>query len=832
MRIKFCYLFIVLFLLAPCFVSAQVRDSLFFMNARLDQGFEVLAKGQLEEASRMGLHVMQFGRKTNNPQLYAQSCLLLSEVALRSGTYGDGVKFASRAMESVREIDEFLWCNLGVTMVDIYYQYGVAEKAISLSQKVYNKRKLTRDQEMRLLQTWTWALLSIDESQSAESLLNQYFESKQADFYKNPTPYLSIFELWLDAKINNNKYNEAYLQIINLISITDREASDEKLLTLLNKAGELCIHLKDYNKAISFFNEANQIGESRWSNQENYVLLNLARAYYWSGNYAQSFDIAEKAFYIAEKHNHTFQKAITAAFIARLKVSSNSISSAIYWANLAYRLSEEIHDLALQYQVSLLLSELFTLNSEFERSAKYKLKAEQINEKISLVKQNEKLKKANLNIEIANAEFEAIMELQNFEKQRLLLNDKLKIIQFESERQQENYRFELQMANESIEKERALNRIQNLEAETLSQAQRYQISELENKRKSSLLSISELTIQKQDIANKNLSLKLKNDNLAAQDELNKREIEFRKKQSVLGIIFTGGVLLILIIIVFFFRKTRSQNKIIERNNKEIQGINLELGEKNNEIVSGIQYASKFQEMVYPKESDLKKYFQDGFIIHRPLEMVSGDLPFVLYVNNNVYIAAVDCIGHGVSASMLSIMTYFGLTDIIRNNPNENCAQVLKLLHQRLVLRLSQRESRSYIVSVDLSIVKLDLESKKMQFAGANLPLLLLRRGEVSMFKGAHISIGEDVSDNRLEFMNFDYQCLEGDELYLFSDGLFHQFGGLEGKQKLSKKRIMKRLDEVHQTSFAERKAQLNKLFDDWKGESPQTDDLVILGMKV
>jgi serine phosphatase RsbU (regulator of sigma subunit) len=802
------------------------------MNERLDRGFDVLANGQIEEASGIGLQVMQFGRKTNNPQLYAQSCLLLSEVALRSGTWSEGVKFASRAMESVRDMDEFLWCNLGVAMVDIYYNYGVFEKAIGLSQKIFDKGQLTRDQELRLLQTWTRALLSIDESKSAESLLNKYFESKQADFHKNPIPYMELFELWLDAKATNAKYNEAYLQVINLISIVDKDASQEKLLMLLNKAGELCIHIKEYNKAISFFNEANQISESRWPNQENYILLNLARAYYKSGNYARSFDIAEKSYLSAEKQNHTFQKAISAAFIARLKVSTNSITSAIDWAILALRMSEELNDLPLQSQVAFLLSELFTLNNEFERSAKYKLKADQINEKLILARQNEKLKRANLNAEIANVEFEAIMELQNFEKQRLLLNDKLKKIQFESERQQERYRFELQLANENIEKERVLNRIQNLEAEKLSQAQRFQISELENKRKSSLLSISELTIQKQDIANKNLSLKLKNDNLAAQDELNKKEIEFRKKQSIFGILFTGVLLLVLLIIVFFFRKTRSQNKIIEQNNKEIQAINHELGEKNNEIVSGIQYASKFQEMVYPKESDLKKYFQDGFIIHRPLEMVSGDLPFVFNVNNNIYIAAVDCIGHGVSASMLSIMTYFGLTDIIRNNPNENCARVLKLLHQRLVLRLSQRESRNYIVSVDISIVKIDLDSRKMQFAGANLPLLLLRNGEVSIFKGVHISIGEDVSDDRLEFNNFDYQCLVGDELYLFSDGLFHQFGGLEGKQKLSKKRIIKRLDEVHQTSFAERKAQLNKLFDDWKGESPQTDDLVILGIKV
>jgi serine phosphatase RsbU (regulator of sigma subunit) len=178
------------------------------------------------------------------------------------------------------------------------------------------------------------------------------------------------------------------------------------------------------------------------------------------------------------------------------------------------------------------------------------------------------------------------------------------------------------------------------------------------------------------------------------------------------------------------------------------------------------------------------------------------------------------------------MTYFGLTDIIRNNPSEDCAQVLKLLHRRLVLRLSQTESRNYIVSVDLSIMKLDLSSKKMQFSGANLPLILLSQGEVQMFKGVHISIGENVSEERLQFVNSEYQCLDGDELYLFSDGLYHQFGGVERKQKLSKKRIMKRLADVQHTSFIERKTQMNELFDEWRGECQQTDDLVILGMKI
>jgi serine phosphatase RsbU (regulator of sigma subunit) len=802
------------------------------MNNRLDDGYILLSENQFEKTSRIGLQVMQFGRRTNNSQLYAQACLLLTELSLRSGNWSEGVKFASRGMESVKDVDDYLWCSIGVSMVDLYLSFGVAEKAIALSQKVYDKKKLTKSQEFRLLHVWVKALNQVNKTQQSEELLNRFFESRQADFYKNPSPYLDLFELWVDAKSINLKSKEAYLQTINLLSLIETSASKDKLFVLNNKAGELCIQLKDYNKAISFFNEALILDNNKWKRHENYVMLNLARAYYLSGNYDRSFDVAEQLYTVADKNDFVFQKAITAAFIARLRVAGNAVSSAVEWANIAYRLSEEIEDKLLQHQIALLLSELFELNNEFDRSRKFKRKAEQLQERMLVDDQNNKLRLANLNIDIANIEFEAIMELQNFEKQRLLLNEKLKKIQFETERQEEKYLYDLRIANEGIEKERAFNRIQKLEAEKQNEVQRYQISELENKRKSSLLSIAELKNQKQDIENKNLNLKLKNDRLAAQDELNKKEIEFRKKQSSLGILFTAVVLLVLLIIVFFYRKTRSQNKIIEKNSQEIQLINRELEEKNNEIISGIQYASKFQEMVYPKEAELSVFFEAGFVIHRPLEMVSGDLPFIFKLQNHVFVAAVDCIGHGVSASMLSIMTYFGLTDIIRNNPEENCSEILRLLHRRLVMSLSQFDTRSYIVSVDLSLMKYDLSSKKLQFSGANLPLIIVSNGQVQMYKGTHISIGENVKEDRLNFVNHDVQCQIGDELYLFSDGLFHQFGGEEGKQKLSKKRIVKMLDEIQATSFSDRKLQMNRFFDDWKGECPQTDDLVILGIKI
>ena len=206
--------------------------------------------------------------------------------------------------------------------------------------------------------------------------------------------------------------------------------------------------------------------------------------------------------------------------------------------------------------------------------------------------------------------------------------------------------------------------------------------------------------------------------------------------------------------------------------------------------------------------------------------------YALKMEGYTYIAAVDCIGHGVSASMLSIMTYFNLNDIIKSGEFKNCADILQALHQRLLNRKEQDDFKSIIVSVDLALIRIPHFENKVQFAGANLPLVIKRSDEVEMIKGSPFSIGESHSRKVLQFENHDLNLNSGDELYLFSDGFFHQFGGVDARQKLSKKRTIDFIRSLDQNSFNNRKSQVATFFDDWRMQSPQTDDMVFIGLKI
>jgi serine phosphatase RsbU (regulator of sigma subunit) len=259
-----------------------------------------------------------------------------------------------------------------------------------------------------------------------------------------------------------------------------------------------------------------------------------------------------------------------------------------------------------------------------------------------------------------------------------------------------------------------------------------------------------------------------------------------------------------------------------------------LNEKNHEIVSGIEYASKFQSIVFPKESDLKKHIEGAFILHKPLEIVSGDLPFVLNDGHFLFVAAVDCIGHGVSASMLSIMTYFNLSEIIRSKHFHNCSQVLMELHRRLEVRSNEAKSaeNNLLVSIDLALIKIDLNTNEVQFSGANLPLIIQSGDQVQVIKGNSFSIGEYWNQRKLEYIDHHQSLNRGDRLFIFSDGFFHQFGGVELKQKLSKKRTAEWIGELSYLPISDMKLAMDQKFEYWRGDAPQTDDVVFIGLEI
>jgi serine phosphatase RsbU (regulator of sigma subunit) len=72
---------------------------------------------------------------------------------------------------------------------------------------------------------------------------------------------------------------------------------------------------------------------------------------------------------------------------------------------------------------------------------------------------------------------------------------------------------------------------------------------------------------------------------------------------------------------------------------------------------------------------------------------------------------------------------------------------------------------------------------------------------------------------------------KGDCIYLFTDGFADQFGGPRGK-KMTKKRLLEQLLEIHHEPMLTQKKLLLDFFHSWKGELEQVDDVCFIGIRI
>ncbi len=68
-------------------------------------------------------------------------------------------------------------------------------------------------------------------------------------------------------------------------------------------------------------------------------------------------------------------------------------------------------------------------------------------------------------------------------------------------------------------------------------------------------------------------------------------------------------------------------------------------------------------------------------------------------------------------------------------------------------------------------------------------------------------------------------------IYMFTDGFADQFDGPRGK-KFKYRQLKEKLALHSGMSCADQKANLEKAFDDWKGNLEQIDDVCVAGIRI
>jgi serine phosphatase RsbU (regulator of sigma subunit) len=133
-------------------------------------------------------------------------------------------------------------------------------------------------------------------------------------------------------------------------------------------------------------------------------------------------------------------------------------------------------------------------------------------------------------------------------------------------------------------------------------------------------------------------------------------------------------------------------------------------------------------------------------------------------------------------------------------------------------------------SIDIGLCIIDCDTGRMQFAGANRPLIMVRDGELREFRPDKMTIGV-APLLEAPFNNNIIETIPGDSFYLFSDGFSDQFGGKDEK-KFKHRRFREMIESVESLSMKKQKEIIERTFNEWKGEVPQVDDILVFGFRV
>ena len=357
-----------------------------------------------------------------------------------------------------------------------------------------------------------------------------------------------------------------------------------------------------------------------------------------------------------------------------------------------------------------------------------------------------------------------------------------------------------------------------------------------------------------------------------QQTLEKEKIKTASQQK-LTLLFSISFIITLLLSIFIYKgykKTIRANVIIEQQKLDVEKQRDIIHEKNKEITDSINYAKRIQEAILPSRYSLVEHLSNGFVFFKPKDVVSGDFYWLEKIpspslprgkgvspppaggesKGALFFAAADCTGHGVPGAMVSVVCSNALSKALLEEGETDPGKLLDRTRELVIERFSKSEEDVKDgMDIALCSLKYDFQGLRLknkdtiallQYAGANNPLWIIRptsnnlehqtsNFELIEFKPNKQPIGK--VENPLLFTTHTIELQKGDTIYIFTDGFADQFGGEKGK-KFKYKSLKELLLSIQGQTLEEQKETLNSIFEKWKGDLEQVDDVCIIGVRI
>lgn len=281
------------------------------------------------------------------------------------------------------------------------------------------------------------------------------------------------------------------------------------------------------------------------------------------------------------------------------------------------------------------------------------------------------------------------------------------------------------------------------------------------------------------------------------------------------------------------QKELLEQQVLERT-EALQLKSTELEKSNKEIKDSIKYAQRIQLALLPHQDFLINQLPKHFIFYRPRDIVSGDFYWVGESSGYLYLAVVDCTGHGVPGAFMSVLGMNLLKESMSSLNGQTPAAILEWMNLEVVDALKQKAGDSNSKEgMDMSLIRIDPKNHQLIYSGAKRPLYIIDKQQLKMIKGEPFSVGfNHHKRGKANYIDHEISIHKAMTIYMSSDGFADQLGmGDDRSSKFMHKKFRVLLQSISKLDINQQKKELETRFDAWKANRRQTDDVLVMGIE-
>ena len=404
---------------------------------------------------------------------------------------------------------------------------------------------------------------------------------------------------------------------------------------------------------------------------------------------------------------------------------------------------------------------------------------------------------------------------------------------------------------EIVQKEKTLNEKQKVLEKQFVQISRQQ-GEINAQKKTITVQQMEVRVQQDTLASQKekISIQIARideqlSKISEQEGRIKVQLETLEKQKLILYFVLLALLLVSFLGYYIYRgyrikkeaniKLEEKNRTISLQKDEIEkqrdlaaAQRDQIAYQKKHITDSIMYAKRIQTALIPS-LELFSDKLEHFVLYKPLAIVSGDFYWVSSQGKLQIIIAADCTGHGVPGAFMSMLGVTMLNEIVTGKHIVMPDQIIEELRQGIIKALNQvADEDSVKDGMDIAICVVDFEKDLLYYSGANNPLYLVRDGELIHYRADKMPVA--IHYKMVPFTLHTIELKKGDAFYIFSDGYADQFGGPKQKKFMSMQ-LKETIVAMSKEPMLRQGERLNEIFEEWRGDSSQVDDVTLIGVR-